>query len=205
MSPDSNKLRAQREAICRARTHLSGEDVVARLPALGLPLPDEQGRAAFRAFGVDVLLSLPTLTLNEQANGRDLRLGDQILLLHYLLCGQSLPAVPGDWVTFRDFPGGQFYWAPFLSRTVTPLVRGIGNDVARLRTRLSSFDWAPYPAGDCGAVVHAFGRVHILLVYHAGDEEAGPGAEVLFDGAARRAFAAEDAAYLASRVCLGLL
>ena len=64
---------------------------------------------------------------------------------------------------------------------------------------------ARVPRRDLGARIHAFGPLHVTLVYYRGDEELGPSAELLFDAAIRAAFAAEDAAVLASRVCLGLL
>ena len=49
------------------------------------------------------------------------------------------------------------------------------------------------------------GNLHVTLVYRAGDSEFGPAADLLFDACAKRVLCAEDAAWLASRICLGLL
>jgi len=43
------------------------------------------------------------------------------------------------------------------------------------------------------------------LVYRRGDDEFGPSAEVFFDSGLRKVFSAEDAATIASRICIGLL
>jgi hypothetical protein len=59
--------------------------------------------------------------------------------------------------------------------------------------------------GDLPARIHALGNLHLTLVYHLGDDELPPAADVLFDGCIRRVFGAEDAAVMASRICLGLL
>ena len=112
-----------------------------------------------------------------------------------------------DLVTYRNFIGGQFYLQPFLARTVQPLVARIGNDLEKLKKNLARFDWQPLPVppGDFSARIHALGNLHVTLVYTLGDDEFPAGCEVLFDAATKRVYGAEDAAVLASRVCLGLL
>ena len=110
-------------------------------------------------------------------------------------------------ITYRDFTGGQFYWQPFLSRTAKPLVAKIGNDLEKLKKNLARFDWTPVPVppGDFAVRVHAVGNLHVTLVYTLGDEEFPASCEVLFDAATRRVYGAEDAAAMASRICIGLM
>jgi hypothetical protein len=195
------------EAYALASEHavaaLSGVDLPARLSQLGLPMA-HNGRVELRFFGIDACLRLPDLRLYEAATMAPLRPADRILLLHYLL--HPAPVAFADRVlAFRDFPGGAFYLAPFRLRTTVVLLDRFGNDLDLLRSRLARFDTVSVPLGDLGARVHAFGPLHVTLVYSRGDEELGPSAELLFDAAVRTVFAAEDAAVLASRICLGLL
>jgi hypothetical protein len=108
-------------------------------------------------------------------------------------------------VTFRDFPGGQFYYQPFLSRSSQILLKRFGNDVDSLRENLQRLDWTPTGTGDVGACMHALGPLHIALVYRGGDDEFPATADVLFDSGVKRALCAEDAAAVATRICVALL
>jgi len=137
------------------------------------------------------------------ASGSEVHPVDRLLVVHYLLC--NVPLRPSrEWITFRQFAGGQFYWAPFRNRTIVPLIEDVGDDLETLRHRLDRFDWSPMAAGDVGAVIRVLGEARVAVVYRRGDDEFGAGADVLFDSSLKRIYGAEDAAALAGRVCLGL-
>ncbi len=194
---------AQREAAQRAVAALQAVDLGGRCERLGLPSPTLQG-LCFRAFGQNLLLRLPGCELIHRETSDPVRVRDQILVLHYLACDRSIHPT-GELISFRELPGGQFYWQPFRARSVAPLVKRIGNDTETLRRHLDRFDWQPFASGDVGARIHAIGRLEAFLIYHCGDEESGPSADLLFDACMKQVYAAEDAAVLASRICLGLL
>jgi len=199
-----SKQTAQQEAINRAVSRLKEcDDMAARLSRLGFAQPREDS-VAMRVFGLDTILNLEDFSITDAKTGSPLKPGDQILLLHYLLCEYSIEPT-GEMITFRNFTGGQFYWQPFLSRSINPLVARIGNNLDLLKKNLSKFDWTPMNAGDFGARIHAFGRIYVDLVYHLGDDEFPPAAEVIFDSVLKKVYEAEDAAFLASRICLTLL
>jgi hypothetical protein len=134
---------------------------------------------------------------------------ERVLVLHYLAC--AFRVVPtGQWISFRNLPGGQFYWGPFRARTTAPLTRRFGNDLHALRTNLSRFDYELLPdvcpsSADLAARVHALGRIAIALIYRTGDEETAPDAEVLFDESLKRVFNTEDAVAHAHLNCMGLM
>ncbi len=200
----TNKQKSEALAAERAAAALAGVDLAARCANLGLAPPDANGSLRVRVFGKALLLSPPGFSATDIATGAPARPADCILALHYLLC--SLPVEPtGRWISFRDFPGGQFYWGPFSARTTNALVARIGNDLDRLRQNLNRFESRPLDLPDLSARIQAVGVVDVALIYRRGDEEMPPTAELLFDGCAKRCFSAEDASVLASRVCLGLL
>ena len=193
----------QEESIAMAIRGLSGIDVMERCSLLGLPLP-EAGVVRLRIFGRSHLLRQADFSLVLEESGQPGKLSDHILLLHYLLC--DLPIRPsGQFITFRDFPGGQFYWPSFLSRTVLPLTARIGNDLSRLPANLDRFDWEPMVLGDLSARVHVIGGLHLHLIYHCGDDEFPAALDVLYDSCAKRVYGAEDASAIAHRICLGLM
>ncbi len=119
----------------------------------------------------------------------------------------------GDPISFRDFPGGAFYWEPFRARSALPLAERFGDDIGRgvapgaaeLRSALGAFEWKELALGDFSARIHGFGKLYLILVAYAPEEGLEAEFNVLFEGAAARAFGAEDAAAFASRICLALL
>lgn len=203
MSAPSHKAEAMREATSRAVAALREvRDWPARLAQIGLPAPSG-ALVRFRLLGEEAVLSLHDFTCRRERDDMEVHPAERLVLLHAL--GEDTPFAPkGEWITFRRFPGGSFYWEPFRNRTVRPLLAAIGDDAAALKTRLARFDWTPLPPGDLGARVQVFGAIEIGLVYRAGDEEFDAELDILFDAALPRLLCAEDALALAARLCLGL-
>ncbi len=190
MTALTNKQKARTEAIALA---------VERLRERNHTVP-----LTVRVFGQNLTITPPDFDVIVEGTDEPVRPADHILALHYLV--SELPADPtGKLISFRDLPGGQFYLEPYRSRTIKPLVEHFQNDLASLRTALDRFDWTPANLGDLGATVQAVGKLKLTLVYHQGDEDFEPEAEILFDSCVKRVFCTEDAAVLAARLCRGLI
>jgi len=198
-----SKQSAQHDAIVIAIDKLRSVNLSERCPQLGLPVP-ENDRLRLRALGKNLNVSMPDFSVLDADSGKPIKSGDQLLVLHYLLC-EAPVVLAGTLISFRGYPEGQFYWQPFQARTVNPLLGRIGNDLDLLREHLNRFDWEPVDIGDFGARIHIIGPLELTLSYHLGDDEFPPSADVLFDACITKIFVAEDAAVLASRICLGLL
>ena len=197
------KLSGVERAIEVATEGLSSVDFASRCPKLGLS-PPESGQLDLRIFGADARLDFEDWAFTLKSTGEPGRPHDLVLLLHYLSC--DLPVDPtGELISFRSFPSGQFYFGVFQARSAAPLVGRIGNDLDTLKKHLDRFDHEPTEHGDFGARIHAMGNLHLTLVYHLGDDEFPAAADILFDTCFRRALGAEDAAVMASRICIGLL
>ena len=198
-----SQISGRQEAIQSAILKLRSVDLAQRCMLLGLPVP-EKGQVPLRIFGRDYILGQDDYSLVLSDGDKPAKEGDHILVLHYLL--HDTPIQPsGQLISFRDFPGGQFYWQPFLSRTAFPLLQKVGDDRALLQKNLGRFDWEPFPLGDFGARVQALGKFNLYLGYHCGDEEFPAAVDILFDSCIKRVFCAEDASAMASRICLGLV
>lgn len=190
-------------AIKIAIDKLKSVNLEERCNVLGLPQPVDT-QIPIRAFGTNMLLKMDDFSLSITETGKAAKPGDLILILHYL--EYEFPIQPkNELISFRDFPGGQFYMAPFQSRSVNPLVSRFKNDLESLKGNLDRFDWEPVDIGDLGAKINAFGCLSVTLVYRLGDEEFPPSAELFFDASVKKVFNAEDAAVMASRICIGLL
>jgi len=195
---------ANREAIRLAVSKLQNVDLIRRCKNLGLAAPDENGAINFRAFGTNWELRSGDFQLVNAETKEPAKPTDRILVLHYLNC--DLPVPETDvFISFRNLPGGQFYWQSFRSRTVQPLVDRFHNNLDQLGKNLNRFDWKPIKYGDLSARIHAIGRLDITLTYYRADEEFPPTAEILFTENIKRVYNTEDVAVVGSRICLSLL
>ncbi len=220
MTTVTNKQKAQTEAITLAVKQLRERDFntllachAERSEASGRPchkagsfaslrMPDNM--VNLRVFGQLLKITLPDFDIAGEGSNEPVRPADHILALHYLLC--EVPIEPtGELISFRELPGGQFYLEPYRSRTTKPLAAHFQNDLAALRSALDRFDWTPADVGDLGATIQAIGNIRLTLVYHHGDEDFGPEAEILFDSCIKRVFCTEDVTVLATRLCRGLI
>ena len=207
----TNRQKAETVAAQRGAAALAAVDLRARCASLRLAPPAADGAVTIRVFGQDVRLAPPDFSAVVTSSGQPARLTDRILAIHYLLC--DVPVEPtGQWISFREFTGGPFYWGAFCSRSVKPLISRIGNDLELLRQNLGRFEWRPMdlptsvaPIPLLAARIHSLGAIETSLIYRQGDDELEPTAELLFDACARRVLRAEDASVIASRICLGLL
>lgn len=129
---------------------------------------------------------------------------ERLLVLRYL-CFERRLTPEGTLISFRELPGGQFYYGPFEARTSGMLVSRFGRDLDSLRAALASVGYPTAGMGDVSARIAGLGAVELAMVYHGSDEEFGPSATVLFGDAARHALSTEDAAVLASRMCLRIM
>jgi hypothetical protein len=192
----SNKQKAVEEAVGLAVEKLKTIDMTERCKLHGIEISADN-KINMRVFGQDMELDINDFSAN-------IKPADLLLVLHYLLC--DIPVKKsGKLISFREFPGGQFYYEPFLSRTVKPVIAKYGNDIENIKKRLAKFDYKEVRLGDFGAEIQAFGPFEITFIYRLGDNEFPTDAEVLFDSAFKRVFEAEDAAVIAGKICIGLL
>lgn len=202
-----SKLSAQEKAIRQTVEKLLSRNAITDTNLHNLDLSVTNGKKSLplRIFGTNMILNPADFQLTIADTGKPSKSGDRLLLLHYLLC--DVPICPAnELISFRDIPGGQFYWQAFVSRTVKPLATGIGNDLELLRKNLNRFDWETVDdIADIAAKIHALGKIYVTLIYRCKDEEFPASAQLLFDASIKRVYSAEDAAVLASRICLGLL
>lgn len=199
----SKKL-AIEQAIRLAVSKLQHVDLIIRCENLGLPAPNENGIINFRTFGTNWELRSGDFLLTNVEKKEPAKATDRILVLHYLSCDLPVPET-NTYISFRDLPGGQFYWQSFRSRTVQPLVEKFQNNLDQLSQNLNRFDWKQVKYGDFGARIHIIGRLDATLIYWRGDEEFPPTADLLFSENIKRVYNTEDVAVLGSRICLGLL
>jgi hypothetical protein len=142
---------------------------------------------------------------------REVYLGDSVsppflavLVLHYLtnLSG-AMPT--GEWISFRQFEGGEFYFPAFAARTIERLKKTFGGREEKLEEAAKNLNGERIKFGDIAFKFSVFPRLVLAVVLHKGCEEFGSDANLLFDSSCMKLLPTEDAAVaaslLVSRLC----
>ncbi|UCD56889.1 MAG: DUF3786 domain-containing protein [Candidatus Hydrogenedentota bacterium] len=116
-----------------------------------------------------------------------------VLLLHYLAGVDETP-LAGEWISFREFEGGDAYFGSFNDRTLIPLKKAFGHRPELLPPAAAPLAAEPLEFGDVGLRVPVFPKVPLAVVLWRGDSEFPPEANVLFDKTANSILRTEDLA-----------
>ena len=124
-----------------------------------------------------------------------------ILVLHYLVRKiQGLPALTGEWISFKQLEGGQGYYPAFKKRAIDPIARKYGAKPEALLEIIGRFKAKKAQLADVSVVVEVFENVPVLITLAKADEEFGPEANVLFDKSVQGILCTEDVVVLAGFV-----
>ncbi|MHB8779918.1 MAG: DUF3786 domain-containing protein [Candidatus Geothermincolia bacterium] len=151
-----------------------------------------------------VRVSWPAGIATDEA-GERLGAAAELIVLHYL-CGPGGESEAGEWVAYRDLPGGRNYESAFRREAELPLARAIGTDLEPWRRRGLDLGLEREDIGDLAYSWRALPLVRLLITLTPSDDEFEAEARVLFDRGASRHLHTEDLAVLgelAARVLAG--
>ncbi|MFH1594629.1 MAG: DUF3786 domain-containing protein [Candidatus Omnitrophota bacterium] len=125
-----------------------------------------------------------------------------ILILHYLIKKlKGLPSLREEWVSFKEFVGGQGYYPAFKKRVIGTIRKKYGQKPEGLYGLAERFRAKKAQLADVSVVLDTFETiVPILITFWRKDEEFGPEANVLFDKSITDIFCTEDIAVLSEIV-----
>lgn len=118
-----------------------------------------------------------------------------VILLHYLTAKFSatgLPRLTGDWIDFRELPGGEGYYPAFRKRTIDILTRKFSHDPKALIEAAEKLRGEASVSGDASTAIRPVPETLLLLTVSKADDEFGPDANILFDRNVRHIFCTED-------------
>lgn len=128
-----------------------------------------------------------------------------VLILHYLISKlKGLPALSGEWVSFKELAAVEGYLPAFKKRAIEPLIRKYGTHPEGILSVLDRLPAKRVNQGDIGIVLEAASGVPVLITLFRSDEEFGPDANMLFDKSITRIFCTEDVAVLAGLIAAQL-
>lgn len=139
-----------------------------------------------------------------QWNGNEAPPFFAVLILHYLT-DLSSARPSGEWISFRELEGGDFYYPAFAARTTQRLKNAFAGREKELLEVAEKLGGEPVEFGDAAARFRVLPNAVIALVLHEACEDFPNEANVLFDSACRKILPTEDlavaASLLVSRAC----
>jgi len=115
----------------------------------------------------------------------------RILLLHYLIRADGSP-MTGQWVGYKDIPGGLLYASVFARRVTDPLVRRFGRSAKGFKEAGIQLGGETAGVGDASFILKAFPFIPVQYVLWEGDDEFPPSAQLLFDASVDHYLSLED-------------
>jgi hypothetical protein len=189
----------------RVAAELADRDPRELAARAGCAYDPESGCFELRVYGKLFAASFPDLAVHELA--ADHHLGQiwlRVLLAHYFRTADGAP-LTGDWVSFRELPGGLMYGVAFQGYSGNELARWLGPDFAKLREIAPRLGGQPLTFGDYAFRMDVLPRVPIAIVCDAGDDEFPASARLLFDRAAPHYLPTDALATLGGRLTRLLL
>lgn len=116
-----------------------------------------------------------------------------VLLLHYLTGVDERP-LTGEWISFREFAGGDAYIGSFHNRSLVPLRNSFGDSPDLLPKAAEPLGAEALDFGDVGLRIPVFPKIPLAVVLWRGDSEFPPDANILFDKTANTILRTEDLA-----------
>lgn len=151
---------------------------------------------------VAALVSADAAETSLESGAEPTHVAVAILLMHYLLIADGTPPA-GEWLAYRELPGGLFYAAAFATRAEEPLARAFAGPAGPSGPRPAAFAAAAarlgggsLPLADAAFRFQALPRLAVAALLSVGDDEFVGTAAVLFDAAAAHYLPTEDLAGL---------
>jgi len=127
-----------------------------------------------------------------------------VLVLHYLAgCDGTRPT--GQYLTFREVPGGEMYYSAFKRRAIDRLAREFGRDASALLEAGRSLDARELEMGDVSLEIRPFPMIPMVVIVWEGDEEIPASANILFDSIAPKILPMEDLSVVGNLVASRLV
>lgn len=134
----------------------------------------------------------------QQLSGAPAAEMQAVLILHYLIGLLMHGYHPtGEWISFKEMPGGKLFWPAFQESSIKPLAQSFQRDPEGMVRNLSArLGGRMVEGGDAAVEVATFPEVFVRMVFWKGDEELPTEASMLFDSNLTEIYSTEDVAVL---------
>lgn len=191
-----NRDKAYLRAVEEAEKEFVKRDPVVMAQASGTQYHSSHSQIQVPLMQEDYFIHYPSAQIEGGEKG-EVSLPYRILLLHYLTMSRGLP-VKGEWISFKEIPGGLVYYDAFYRRAVEPIQKIFGNRLGDLKQIGEDFGGEALDLGDVSFSIQILPKIPLAYILWAGDEELPPRASILFDESVKYFLPMEDLALLSS-------
>jgi hypothetical protein len=157
----------------------------------GTTFDEAQNAFLIKYINEEYTVSYPDGEVNF-ANRQDLvPVPVKVVLLHYLLAATGQP-LAGQWISFKEIPGGMIYLQPFNGRVLGAFKAFFGKNAKLLLRAGEKVGGRAAKFGDAAITLDILPRVPVTYVIWQGDEEFPTNATALFDATAQYYLPTED-------------
>jgi hypothetical protein len=167
----------------------------------------QEARSALglRYFGQEYMLHPPAFSIEQADTGDSPSDFVCALILSYLATADGTPP-SGQWISYRDLPGGMFYAQAFRGYAEVRLARGLrGGGVDAFRRGAETLGGRTIDIGHAGYAFQVFPHLHLAAVYWLGDEDFPSQASILFEDTAPHYMSIDGLAILGSQLVSSIL
>lgn len=161
---------------------------------LGESIKDKALKVRF--MGSDYLVEAGKRTVAKLGDSAAAKDYYSLLILHYILNQDNAGGPAGDWISFRDLEGGDFYYSVFRQRAIDKIVKKYSNNAEGLFSNIQSLGAEKLNMADAAVQVKAFEKVPVAILLWKQDEELPGDANILFKENIKNIFCTEDVAVL---------
>ena len=157
----------------------------------GADFAEDKGLFTLKYINEEYTVSYPSGEVNFASKQDSVPLTVKVLLLHYLLAATGQP-LAGQWISFKEIPGGMIYLQPFNGRVLGGFKFFFGKNASLLSKAGEKIGGHSVKFGDAAVTLDILPRVPVTYVIWEGDEEFPANATALFDATAQYYLPTED-------------
>ena len=152
----------------------------------------------------DVVITFPEFIGRFADAGEELNPFDMTMLAYYFDVSDSVP-LAGEWIAFKQIPGGLFYAQAFQGYSGDELLKVFGDDVDAFVSANEAFDGRREAFGSAAYSYQILPHVPIMVVCWLGDEDFPSSYRMLFDASAHHHLVTDAYAILGSHLTKQLI
>jgi hypothetical protein len=152
----------------------------------------------------DIIVTYPQINLKYKNKNFELSLWYKILVLHYLIQADGIPAT-GEQITFKQITGGLAYYPAFHRRSIIPILNKFGNGLNNFIIASEKIGGVRSGNSNYSAFFQAFPRVPVIINLWEGDDELPADGNIVFDSSITSYLTTEDIAVLCNIIALMII
>jgi hypothetical protein len=168
--------------------------------------PENAGNGFFKLsfWKRELRVILPDFGITNFSTGEAVDGGTEAVVLYYFHKADG-KEVSGKWISLAELPDGMFYRQAYQGYSGNVLSKEFGNDIEAFERSALTLGGNPETYGDQSFSFHVLPRLFLLAVYHYGDDEFPPSAQILFDESASHYLPVDICAFLGRMLALNLI